>query len=299
VTAWALQGFGFIGVGVGEVLNLLNLTRDRCGHVVSSGAATAASWLLVAGLAAIMAGSFIKAGAEWLAFAAVGLMDLWLLAVLAPIPMPHRPTVIVILATHGAATWLATWWSRQVRGARRATRAKVSEAGWLLTAGWLIIALLGIASIGQRAGVLLPDSTVIQVLVVAAVLLALGPGRTKYIEAVEEIGNARPLPDRLSWLRHFLARRVPLRRRPRPVRRSHLAVIEPADPASLVVVASGSEQHCSSALEERINQHGLPERSRGWILRPVAETVCEPGVGVYTVPIAPPHRRRSAPPSPE
>ncbi len=208
VTAWALQGFGFVSVSVGEVLNLLNLRRDRCGHVVSSGAATGAMWLLVIGLAAIMAGSFTRAGAEWLAFGAVGLTDLWLLAVLAASPIPHRPTVVVILATHGAATWLATWWSRQVRGARPAIRAKVSEAGWLLVGGWLIIALLGIASIGQRAGLLLPDSTVIQVLVSAAVLLALGPGRTKYIEAVEEISDARPLPDRLSLVRHFIARQL-------------------------------------------------------------------------------------------
>jgi len=38
-------------------------------------------------------------------------------------------------------------------------------------------------------------------------------------------------------------------------------------------------------LEDWIEEHGLPEGARGLIVKPIAETVLKPGVGVYTRPI--------------
>lgn len=65
---------------------------------------------------------------------------------------------------------------------------------------------------------------------------------------------------------------------------SHLAVIEPLAPGRLMVVAGGTRHACTAALEAWIEQHGLPDGAHGWVVRRVAETVPEPGVGVYTVP---------------
>lgn len=68
----------------------------------------------------------------------------------------------------------------------------------------------------------------------------------------------------------------------RPV--THLALIQGSLPPGLTEVAGGTEQHCRAQLERWVTEHGLRDGERALILGLVAETVAEPGVGIYTAP---------------
>jgi len=268
----------------GGVLISYFMHRDRCGHVVGTG--TLGTWLLVAGLAGFAVGTLVRAATEWISFAVIAIADLWLLAILAWSQGAHRPAITVILGTHALCSCYAVAWSRRTRAAERAVKAKASEAGRQLAAAWLIFALLYLASQGYPDGSALPETTVLNVFVITAIVLITGSGYTKYTEAMAALGELKPPPDRLTNLRRLPTRLLRgQHRRRREIDRTHMAVIQHLPSSAPTVVAEGSEHHCTTALERWIEQHGLPEHARAFIARAVAETVVEPGVGVYTVPL--------------
>jgi len=196
---------GMTAALIGAVLISFFAHRDRCGHTV--GAGTLGTWLLVAGLAGFAVGTLIRASTEWISFAVVVIADLWLLAVLAWSQVAHRAAIAVILGTHALCTSLTVAWSRRTRAAERSIKAKASEAGRQLAAAWLIIALLYLAWSGVPNGSTLPETTVLNVFVIAAIVLVTGTGYTKYTEAMAALGDRQPPSDRLTQLFRPTARR--------------------------------------------------------------------------------------------
>jgi hypothetical protein len=69
---------------------------------------------------------------------------------------------------------------------------------------------------------------------------------------------------------------------------THLALIQASLPPGLTDVAGGTEQHCRAQLEHWVAERGLRDGERALIVAVVAETVAEPGVGIYTVPVEQP-----------
>jgi hypothetical protein len=144
---------------------------------------------------------------EWVAIAAVAVVDFDLLVVFAGVhPLPHRAEIYTLLSVHGVCTSVGSWWSRSVRNGKPAVRAKASEAGRVLAAGWIVIFMLRIAAAGEpSASATLPDSTLIGVFIVTAISVVMGAGYTKYAEA-KEVLPGPPAPDPLSHARRAAGR---------------------------------------------------------------------------------------------
>jgi hypothetical protein len=66
---------------------------------------------------------------------------------------------------------------------------------------------------------------------------------------------------------------------------THRAVIESSVPPGLTLIAAGSERWCTDRLVDWVNAHPPAQYSTAYVLRVESETITEPGVGVYTVPV--------------
>jgi hypothetical protein len=66
---------------------------------------------------------------------------------------------------------------------------------------------------------------------------------------------------------------------------THRAVVECTFPPGVTPIASGSKEHCQAALIAWTEAHPTPQWSSAYVMQVVTEVICEPGVGVYAVPI--------------
>lgn len=176
----------------GAFIAWLQVRTDQCGHVVGT-AASWEGWLFLAAVVSIVTSVLTRrAGAGWIAAAAIVIADLtFLVALLGLRPAAYRQEAVVLQVVHGICTAVATWWARQLHSSPPPLPAKAAEASRILSASWIIVLLLLIAG---GSGRLLPDNTLIGLFVATGISLVLGSGYTRYAEACAD-PKARP-PDR-------------------------------------------------------------------------------------------------------
>ena len=136
-------------------------------HVSCGGGVSAAvSVVFPVAVVLFLVGTSMQAGTEWVTIAAAVVFDLALLISLAGGHAGHRGKVGALLAVHALCTAVASHWSRAARGAAPVTRAKASEAGRVLAAGWLILFVLELAGAGEKDGLdsLVSDSSLARAL---------------------------------------------------------------------------------------------------------------------------------------
>lgn len=65
---------------------------------------------------------------------------------------------------------------------------------------------------------------------------------------------------------------------------THIAIVECAVPPSIELIASGPRVWCVDRLIDWTEKHPTPQYCRAYIVAITDEVICEPGVGVYSVP---------------
>jgi hypothetical protein len=189
------------GTTAAMILALIRTHRDSCGKT-SGWEATAALWLFVATVVFFMLGVVLAtASTEWVAIAAVTVVDLSFVVLFSGQDTSYRPGLIVLFGVHGICTAVTAVWSRRVRGGTQAVRAKGGEAGRILASGWIAIALLAVASAGHPVSTMLPDSTFAGLFIVTSIGVVMGTGYTKYAEAKQSLlERDEPHPDLINAL---------------------------------------------------------------------------------------------------
>jgi hypothetical protein len=179
----ALLFAGGAAASIGVALTLFVGPSDHCDRYHGP---AAGGCLMLSGILAMIFGVILAYAAEWAAAAIVAVIDPTAAVILSMGGGgSHRGGIVVLFGTHGVCATIAAWWSWRARGRSPAARAKASEAGRQLTAAWLILGLLIMASRGQAdTGQLLTDSTLVSVFVITAITAVTGAGYTKYVEAM-------------------------------------------------------------------------------------------------------------------
>lgn len=67
----------------------------------------------------------------------------------------------------------------------------------------------------------------------------------------------------------------------------HRAIVECSVPPSTQFIASGPRQWCVDRLVGWTEKHPTPQYSAAYVVAVTDEVICEPGVGVYVVPLEP------------
>lgn len=198
------------GLGYLAVLALIPAAASStCATAKSAG--TAQTNLTVAVLVMFMVGTAWRTGTEWIAIASTVVLDASLICLIPGLRLAHRGEYIDVLVVHGICTAVASGWSRALRGAAPAERAKASEAGRVLAGSWLVIIAIGFAGYGQHDGAdtFLTDSTLIGLFIGGAIAAVLGSGYTKYAEARRDCSSPPAVaPDVFTYAHRFAVQRA-------------------------------------------------------------------------------------------
>jgi hypothetical protein len=184
-----LQRFATLSLIGGAVSYAVGLTqRDRCGQLTGLGI-DLSMWLLLASAVLLTFGLAMTTTSEWAAILAVATLDLGLATLMAVVsPTSHRRQLITLLVVHGICTAVAGWWSWRVHRGTPLVRARGSEAGRTLAAGWIVVVVLAIGLSDEQASVRgSADTYFLALFVVTAISIVMGAGYTKYVEARESL----------------------------------------------------------------------------------------------------------------
>ncbi|HEX8081237.1 MAG TPA: hypothetical protein VF557_13590 [Jatrophihabitans sp.] len=175
--------------------------RDQCGQLTGPGI-DLAMWLLLASATLFTVGLTMTTASEWAAIYTVATLDLGLASLLAWAPISHRRLIITLLVVHGICTAVAGWWSWRSRLGTPLNRAKGSEPGRTLAAGWIILLALHIGLSNEVDSIRsAADTHFLALFIVAAIGIVMGTGYTKYSEARDSLTEAQRLTSSKTWQR--------------------------------------------------------------------------------------------------
>lgn len=157
--------------------------RDSCGQVTGL-SSDLTLWLLLASATLFIVGLTMTTTSEWAAILSLATVDLGLATVFAWVPIPHRRQLITLLMVHGICTAVAGWWSWRVHLGTPTARARGSEAGRTLVAGWIVLLTLQVGLSDELASARsAADTQFLALFIVTAISIVMGTGYTKYVEA--------------------------------------------------------------------------------------------------------------------